>query len=147
MDKDFLFSIHFISTIFMTGVIWIVQLVHYPAFQYVEEKKFVDFEKFHTFNISLIVLPMMIIELLSGISIIIFYWSFYYKAGFISNLIILFITWLITFTISVPLHNKLGKGKDVKFINRLTQTNWLRTTAWSVRLILLSFSFYELLKN
>ena len=143
MDKDILFGLHFISTIFMTGVIWIVQLVHYPAFHFVEEKKFVEFEKFHTFNISLIVLPMMIIELLSGILLISLYWGFYFKATFISNLIILFITWLITFSISVPLHDKLGKGKDFKLINQLTQTNWVRTIAWSLRLIVLSFLFFN----
>ena len=147
MDKDILFGIHFISTVFMTGVIWIVQLVHYPAFQFVEEKKFVEFEKFHTLKISFIVLPMMIIELLSGILLISLYWGFYYKAGFISNLITLFIIWLITFSISVPLHDKLGKGKDFKLIDQLTKTNWVRTIAWSFRLIVLSFLFFELLKN
>ena len=144
MDKDVLFLLHFVSTIFMTGVIWIVQLVHYPGFQFVEEKRFIDFEKFHKFKISLIVLPAMLIELFTGIFIILFHAKIYFERSFIFNLIILFIIWLITFVFSVPLHKKLENGKDLKAIRLLINTNWIRTFGWSIRLILLSFISFNI---
>ena len=48
----------------MTGLIWTIQLVHYPTFDHVADDHFADFAKFHASRISLIVLPAMIVELL-----------------------------------------------------------------------------------
>ena len=57
---------HLFSTFFLTGLIWIVQLVHYPGFNFVDANDFVAFEKFHTNKISAIVIPLMFCELLTG---------------------------------------------------------------------------------
>ena len=34
---DDLLMIHIVSTSIMVGVIWVMQLVHYPSFKYVKE--------------------------------------------------------------------------------------------------------------
>ena len=121
------------TSLFMSGLIWLVQLVHYPAFRYVNSEKFVDFEKFHTSKISLIVVPIMIIELVSGVML---YW--YYKSDFFTLILILIaLIWLVTMIFSIPSHQVLSERKCEKAINRLIITNWLRTWLWSVKSVIL----------
>lgn len=128
-----LFLIHYGLCVFMTGLIWMVQLVHYPSFSYVEEKVFGAFASFHSRAISFIVLPAMVAELASGA------YLFYQGRSVILgiNLACLVLIWLSTFFLSVPLHSKLAKGKDSKSIGRLVATNWPRTVLWSARSLFL----------
>ena len=125
----------------MTGVIWVVQLVHYPSFYFVSEKKFLDFEKFHRHRISFIVLPMMILEIFTGFLLAYKYPGLFLTNVFISSLIILLVIWATTFGVSVPMHEKLSKEMNLKAIRVLVLSNWVRTLGWSLRLILLSFLF------
>ena len=137
MDHNTLLLIHFVSTAVMTGLIWVVQLVHYPSFYFIEDKKFINFEKFHKNRISLIVLPFMVLEVLTGVMLIYLHEETYSRANFISGLIILLIIWIVTFGFSMRMHQKLEKGMDTKAIHLLIATNWIRTIGWSLRLALL----------
>ena len=141
MDHNTLLLIHFVSTAFMTGLIWVVQLVHYPSFYFIEDKKFINFEKFHKKRISFIVLPVMVLEVLTGVMLIYFHEETYLETNFISNLIILLIIWIVTFGFSMRMHQKLEKGADSKAIHFLIATNWIRTIGWSLRLVFLISSF------
>ena len=51
---DDLLMIHIVSTSVMVGVIWVMQLVHYPSFKYVKESDYINFQKYHMGNISYI---------------------------------------------------------------------------------------------
>ena len=137
---DILFSLHLFSTFFLTGLIWVIQLVHYPSFLYIDEKNFPSFESFHTKSISLIVLPTMIFELISGAYLYIVKPNTEYDIFLFSLLILI---WFSTFFLSVPLHGKLSIKKDIKVINRLIYTNWPRTIFWSLRSILLILTILE----
>ena len=127
LSFEVIFNVHLWCSIFMTGLIWIVQLVHYPSFRFVSSSDFVDFEKFHTSSISLIVLPVMLLELVTGVWICAFEMNLVY----LINLIALGGIWLTTFLLSVPCHTKLGVGKDMQTIDKLVKTNWIRTILWS----------------
>ena len=65
--NNIVFMFHFISTGIMVGVIWIIQLVHYPTFLYIDKQKYFNFQKFHMSKVSYIVMPTMTVELISGI--------------------------------------------------------------------------------
>lgn len=129
------------SCFFMTGVIWIVQLVHYPYFHYSDNQSFADAQKFHTTKISYVVLPAMIIELLASLYLL------YQVPDIISpsTSFILFalltLIWISTFFLQVPLHNSLAKEKNSPIIRRLVQTNWIRTLAWSLRSLIFLYSW------
>ena len=131
---------HIFSTFFLTGLIWIVQLVHYPGFHFVEPNDFIAFEKFHTSRISTIVIPSMFCELLTGI-----YLFFLPNTGQLLKLSIILIgfIWLSTFILSVPIHGKLSLGKDTDLINKLVATNWPRTILWSIRSGFLVFLLFK----
>ena len=111
-------------------IIWIVQLVHYPTFRFVDPSKFIAFHNFHTNNITYVVAPLMIAELIVA-GLLVFKTS---SAFTIVNIGLVVATWVLTFAISVPLHNKLAEaGFDEKVINQLCKTNWLRTGVWTLR--------------
>ena len=66
---DFLFFLNVISAFLLTGVIWTIQLVHYPSFHFIDKLSFTNFHNFHERRISIIVMPLMLIELITSIAL------------------------------------------------------------------------------
>jgi hypothetical protein len=131
---DLIFLTHLIATCLMCGVIWIVQLVHYPSFKFISAEKFLEFERFHCNRISIIVMPIMSIEFLSGAFIL---FNNDQTPLFILNFIGLVLIWISTFFIQSSLHSKLLLNYSLKNIQLLVKTNWIRTFLWSMRVFLL----------
>lgn len=125
-----LLAVHLLCSIGMFGVIWIVQLVHYPLFDRVELESYPEFQKAHEARISFVVLPMMLGELATGIWL-----AFDCPAGLKQvwwvGLGLIGLAWATTFFLSVPAHRILANGFDVEAHRRLVLTNWLRTIAWT----------------
>jgi hypothetical protein len=133
VDYELLFKINFISTSVMSGVIWVIQLLHYPSFHFINEKKYVDFQHFHMERISFIVIPVMIIELASALLL-----SYFFRSSLTIILLALLLgIWGITFIFFTNMHQKLTNGYDPSIVDRLIQINWSRTILWSFRLIIL----------
>ena len=128
--KSILFRVHAFATVALFGLIWIVQLVHYPGFAYVAPERWATFHAHHTTSITVIVLPLMVTELALGG--LLWKWS-----GWDRRFIVLWAlaigTWISTFLLSVPLHEQLAAGYDGAAIEALARTNWPRTVLWSVR--------------
>jgi hypothetical protein len=138
-----LITLQLISCAFMTGLIWTIQLLHYPAFKFIAEDQFKNFHLFHSRNITFIVLPIMLLELVTAIILAI---QFSYSKIFLINIITLLLIWACTFFLSVPLHNSLSGSMNINVIDRLVLTNWPRTFLWSMRLILLAYFIFQNLK-
>ena len=129
-----IFLTHLFFTLFNTGLIWTIQLVHYPLFLKVGPDHFVDYEHDHTTKISYLVIPSMITELATGILLTV-------SNGITSIYGLLFLLlsliWVSTFLLQVPLHNALNHAYDPEKIRRLVNTNWIRTIAWTLKSIIL----------
>lgn len=127
------------STLMMTGIIWIIQLVQYPFFSEVNADNFPKYHAAHTFWITPVVAPTMIVELITSI-LIIFYppANLDFKLLWL-GLVLTLIVWSSTFFIQIPLHNKLSKGFDADAHSSLVNTNWIRTVAWSFRGVLVIY--------
>ena len=135
MEIEIIFDIHFLSTSLMVGIIWVIQLLHYPTFHFIKESDYVEFQHFHMQRISFIVVPVMIIELLSGFMLV-----YYFRSNLlILCLIILLVIWSITFVFFTKLHQSLLGGYDKIIVDKLVQINWSRTVLWSLRLIILIY--------
>lgn len=133
-----LYLFHLIVTAMLFGLIWTIQLVHYPSFRYIAEKDFALFSQFHVQNITYLVGPLMIFEFVFAGLIL---WG---NFGLMStlNAVSIGLIWLVTFFVSVPCHNILLTKKDNRQIERLIQTNWIRTALWTIRVIL-AFIIYN----
>lgn len=116
----------------MTGLIWLVQLVHYPSFQFVNPQRFQEFHHQHSNRITCIVAPLMGLELLTALLLV-------YERGdsyaWWLNLLGVVVIWACTAFLSVPLHHQLASGYDYDKVNALVVTNWPRTLIWTVRSI------------
>lgn len=129
-----LMALHLVSCAAMTGIIWIVQLLVYPGFAFVDENEFLNMHNRHTNNITLVVGPLMGLEILTAAMLTAQSTNFF----FIANLIGVLSLWGLTGLVSIPIHNELAKKtKSKESIRRLTLTNWPRTVIWSARLIAL----------
>ena len=133
---DDLQTTHLTSTSIMVGVIWVIQLVHYPSFKYVKESDFIIFQKYHMNNISYIVFPVMLIELITSLLI---FFSGEKSFFFMLSLFCLFLIWVITVGLFTKFHNILKEGKDLKMIKKMIRANWIRTLLWTLRLIMILF--------
>ena len=71
MNQPFVFFFHLIFSAIMVGVIWVIQLVHYPSFHFIDKDIYDSFQKFHMNKISIIVIPVMILELATGFLLLI----------------------------------------------------------------------------
>ena len=122
-----------VGSVGMFGVIWIVQLVHYPLMRFVPSAQFADFEAAHSTRISWVVGPLMAVE---GVCVLAFFFA--PPAG---------LPWWLPWAgagaeaiaigtaifVSAPLHGRLGARFDPALLDRLIATNWIRTAAWTGR--------------
>ena len=131
---------HLIFTSIMTGVIWVIQIVHYPSFHFIEKELYTAFQKFHMNKISIIVIPIMLAELITGMMLFLDKSS---KSPFlIISFVILVLIWLITGVFFSKAHNELMTGYQELVVNQLVVMNWIRTLLWTLRLLLLTCFVY-----
>ena len=140
MGPKFLYFLHFSSCLGMTGVIWLVQLVHYPSFHFIDKERFKSFENFHARSITFIVFPLMLTELITCFVLDLPHpWK-------LLNICGVLLLWLSTMLLSMPRHQRLSRyGYNHKITRELILTNWPRTIIWTLRsLILIYFSMSQI---
>ncbi|MCW5756188.1 MAG: hypothetical protein KIT54_03030 [Phycisphaeraceae bacterium] len=129
---------HAAATWFMVGLIWFVQVVHYPLFAGVGEHGWPAYGRRHQVLTTLVVGPAMLVEVATCILLLILMPGVLPAAG----ALLLGLVWASTFFVQVPLHRRLERGLDAALVQKLVATNWVRTALWSARgvvaLILLS---------
>lgn len=133
MSRDLLLLLNAAVTWTLVGLIWTVQVVHYPLFDRVERSGFPRFERDHSRRIGWIVGPLMAIEALAALALAVSPPPGVPRAGAISALLLVVVVWLSTMFVQVPQHRILGRSFDAPAHRRLTRTNWIRTAAWTVR--------------
>jgi len=124
---------HALVTWSLCGLIWFVQVVHYPLFLHVPAAAAVAYEREHCRRITPLVAPLMLLELSltawlcwappAGMT----------RAAAFAGAALLAVVWLSTVALQVPLHARLERGDDRLAKLRLVRTNWLRTAAWTLR--------------
>lgn len=135
------------TTLAMTGIIWLVQIVHYPLFQFVGDARYREFHQAHMNWISYVVAPTMIVEALTA-GLLVFYppnnaqtWQIW------TGLILVAMIWASTFFLQVPLHEKLAQGFDADTHRALVNTNWIRTIGWTSRAALVLLMAWNYARN
>lgn len=132
-----------LATLFMCGLIWFVQLVHYPLMKEVAATGFVRYERRHQRATTRVVAPAMLLELMTAIALAIACGPGTARLLAIANLGLLGLIWASTLFIQMPIHKRLGRGYDAALIDRLVLSNWLRTGLWSVRSFLVLWLAYD----
>jgi len=121
------------ATLFMTGVIWIVQSVHYPLFALVGRDGFPEYAQGHQRRITPVVGIAMTVEAVTAVLLLHFTPAGVDRSLLVVGAILLLPIWLSTALLQVPEHRRLSAGFDERAASRLVETNWLRTVLWSTR--------------
>ena len=122
----------------MVGLIWMVQVVHYPMLAEMSSFSPVAAAVDHQRRISSVVGPLMAAE---GVTALILLFDRPTTMGWLSAwaaATLLGVALLSTVLVQVPLHARLATGHDPAVARRLITTNWVRTAAWTARGLVLA---------
>ncbi len=117
----------------MVGLIWFVQIVHYPLFGRVGEERFVSYAEAHSRLTSRVVGPPMLLEAATTVTLLFLRPAEIPAWAAWVGLVLLAVIWLSTAFLQVPRHTALGEGFDVTAYGFLVTSNWVRTVGWSAR--------------
>lgn len=129
MSHAALLLAHAGATLAMAGLIWFVQIVHYPLFHFAAAHSFTEFSRQHQRRTGWVVAPLMLAEAAATILLALLRPGIWTLTG----AALLAIVWLSTAFLQVPLHRRLVRGFAPTAARALVRTNWLRTVAWSAR--------------
>lgn len=128
---DLVVLVHATSTWLLTGLIWTVQVVHYPLFALVGRDGFVAYQRSHSTRITAVLAVPWAAQGLTTAWLLLAppagvpRWLVWLAA------VLAAIPVAVTIGLSIPAHEQLGRGFDDVAHARLVRTNWLRTAAWS----------------
>lgn len=135
------------ATWYMAGLIWFVQLGHYPQFADVGETAWPAYHRQHLRRTTWAVGPPMLIEVATAVALVIWRpagaapaWVVWAGLGLVALL------WLSTAGVQIPAHNRLAEGFDRRTIRWLVLSNWGRTAAWSARGLLMGYAALRLMR-
>ena len=128
--------VNFAVTLYMIGVIWMVQLVHYPLMANVGKETFCDYHHRHVQMMTFVVGPSMLVEAFTMLAILAQSVGIQFNLALIGTILV-FVIWLSTAFLQVPCHSRLENKFDSSTHRFLVRSNWIRTVAWSLRGIIL----------
>ena len=122
---------HLTSTLVLVGVIWTVQVVHYPLMALVGEDRFVAYAAAHSPRMAAVVMVPWTVQGVTTLGFLVMR-----PAGVPMGLVLAAaaaaaVPVIVTVVASVPAHLALGSGFDPSVHRRLVRTNWIRTIAWT----------------
>jgi len=130
---EIVFITHIVTSFYMAGLCWFVQVVHYPLFREIPLADFPKYER-KNFVTGYVTVPIMIIELATGLYLLYHNQTtlYFVNTGFLVLIV------LSTAIFQVPIHFKLTKTATSALIDKLIHTNWMRTISWTIRIAILA---------
>jgi len=125
---DVLLQVHAAATAALAGLVWVVQLVVYPAFLIAgPTAAWPAYHRRHTTATALVVAVPWAVQGLAVAALLV------RQPGPLVLLAaaLAAVTVAVTVLVSVPLHTRLGTAYDDDAARRLIRTNWARTAAWT----------------
>ena len=110
-------------------LIWLVQLIIYPSFQYMSADQLAVWHPKYSNLITLIVGPLMLAQVgLIG-------WELLNRFSWltVASAVLVGLMWALTAFQAVPIHNAIAAGDaSPETVSRLVSFNWVRTVGWTV---------------
>ena len=122
-----------LSSASMAGIIWFVQLVHYPLMERVGAAGFPDYERQHSRRTTWVVALPMLAEAATALWLVVRR-PVPLPAGAVwCGLGLVVALWASTAFLQVPQHTVLAQGFQARAHRRLVGSNWIRTVLWTAR--------------
>ncbi|MBA2349793.1 MAG: hypothetical protein H0V81_16050 [Solirubrobacterales bacterium] len=126
-----------LATAFMAGLSWFISVVHYPLFAWVGAPEWRAYHAVHTSRTGYVVIAPMVVELAGSGLIVLERPAGVGATAALAGLALAVLTWLVTFTFSVPDHGRLSQVFDPATGRRLVRGHHVRTVLWSAHAVLL----------
>lgn len=121
----------------MCGIIWFVQVVHYPLFAAVMGPSSPAYALENQRRTSLVVLPPMLVEAVAAGWLVVRTPAGIPPGLAIAGLVMVGLLWLSTLAVQMPLHARLADdGHAAATVTTLVRSNWPRTILWTARAVL-----------
>lgn len=133
------------STGVMIGVIWFVQVVHYPLFGGVGRDGWPAYAAAHGRRTTRVVGPPMLVELATGVLLVLRPPPGVPPSALWAGLALIGVAWASTGLLQVPRHRDLAGGWDPAAHRSLVAGNRVRVVAWTLRGMLLLWILARLL--
>jgi hypothetical protein len=125
---------HAAVSLALAAVLWMVQLVVYPAFRWIEPARFTVWHEGYTGAVTWVVAPLILIQ--TGGVAARFWLLEALEPVWVLEAACTLVAWAVTVFVSVPIHarlqGELPPAARLAAMHWLVQTNWLRTVCWSV---------------
>ena len=128
-----LLLVHLAATFAMVGIIWFVQIVHYPLFARVGIKGFSAYSGVHSRLTGYVVGPPMLAEAATAVALVLWPPPGVSLSLTVAGLALLAVAWFSTALLQSPRHRELAGGFNPASHCSLVATNWLRTICWTAR--------------
>jgi hypothetical protein len=130
----------------MTGLIWFVQIVHYPLLASTPPDRTIAVATDHQRRTSYVVALPMAVEGITTLGLLAdapsrLWWGWPWLGA-----ILLAVSLGSTILLSVPLHARMARGYSPDIGRRLVLTNWPRTISWTLRSVLTTALVISILK-
>ena len=127
---DILWLTHLAATLFLVGLIWVVQVVHYPLFAHVGAEQFHGYWRVHTRPIHHPARrPVDAHRRCGGRAAFCVAAARLVDAGAGDRVRAVGVDQALHVLIRIPLHERLGRRFDPAALRRLVLANWFRTAA------------------
>ena len=141
------FLLNLAATWFMTGLIWFVQVVHYPLMGGALGDGFAAYHRQHVARTTRIVAPVMLLELATAALLPWLRPAEVPVAIAWVGLALVLVAWGSTVLLQIPRHNALAACYADATHGALCRTNWIRTIAWSARAVILLYAAGKVLRS
>jgi hypothetical protein len=121
------------------GLIWMVQLVHYPMLVAYSESRPQAAAVDHQRRVTRVVGPLMAAEGVTALLLLVDRPESMSAPSAWIAAALLGLALGSTALVQVPLHSRLAEGHDPQTARRLITTNWVRTAAWTARGLVLAW--------
>jgi len=117
----------------MVGLIWVMQIVHYPLFAQVGDATYGSFQSGHMRRISQVLFVPWGIEALTTVALVALAPTARLRVAAIVGLALFAAVTIVTGLLAAPIHGRLVDGFDDAEHVRLLAVNWARTLLWTAR--------------
>lgn len=121
----------------MAGIIWFVQVVHYPLFTAAAPTDGGDYARENQRRTAGVVLPPMLVEAAAAGWLTVVPPAAIGRGAAVAGLVMVVLLWASTLAVQMPLHARLAReGHASATVAKLVRSNWPRTLLWTARAVL-----------